>query len=161
MARSLLFKPANRFFFNQSSASILPTYSHHHSVLMLVYQRSQGLRDVRTFALQIRHRVLSWALFQVIAKGAIGQCSSSSCFLPLPLLPASSFSRHGSLIVCSTLPSFESCHSILPSVSTNKTIPNKCLFPSVLHIGLGLDSPDVPSSCSGVWDPWSIELPIQ
>ena len=101
-------------------------------------------------------------LFQVIAKGTIGQCSSSpsspsSCFLPLPLLPASSFSRHGPLIVCSTLPPFESFHSILPSVSTNKTIPNKCLFHSVLHIGLGLDSPDVPSSCSGVWDQWSIE----
>ena len=41
--------------------------------LMLVYQHCRVLRDVRTIALQIRHRVLSWA-FSSNGQGATSHC---------------------------------------------------------------------------------------
>ena len=160
---SKLFSCANRFLSNQSSASARskcmsfnPSGASRRPTA-LMYEHRQVQRYVRVH--QIRHHAVIGSSSN--RQGAICQCSlgyslhmacvSSSFSLLLP-----SWSSHRER--CSTLPPFQWFHSAFALVSMFTTSSDKCLFLlSVLHLRRRLVSTNGPSSCSVVWDPWSVE----
>ena len=156
VTRSELFKSANWFLSNQSSASKRPTDSRsiHPMRQLLLYEHNQVQRYVR-----IRQIVLSWALSS-ICQSAINQFFTrlivAHCLLLFFSLSYPSWSIHREK--CSTLPPFQWFHSAFASISVFTVNSDDCLFLfGVLHLRLRLYPTDVPSSCGGVWDPWSME----
>ena len=111
-------------------------------VLLLMYQHSQALRDVLTIALQIRHRVLSWALsrnrqVRPVCVHAVTRCTLLASFLyPLSLSPVTVHSSC-QVLNSSTVPRVSLSFAPVSMFTTNSDI---CLFLfSVLHIRRRLD----------------------
>ena len=131
-------------------------------VLMLVYRHCQVLRYVRTTAFQIRHRAVVCSFFQVIVQRAISQgslCHSLhiACFCSSSSLSSSPVMVHSSCDVLnsSTAPMVSLSFAPVSMCTTNS---DNCLLQfSVQHLRRRPDSTDVPSSCGGEWDPWSVE----
>ena len=104
---------------------------------------------------QIRHRELSWALSRnrrrcdqsELTLRLVTHCLLLFLFV-LSLPP--SWSIHGAK--WSTLPPFRWFHSVLHPSRCSQQIPTSVCFFRFCTFKRRLDSTDVPSSCSGVWD---------
>ena len=102
---------------------------------------------------------LWWALSRY-RQGVTSQCSLG-CSLQIAYLSSSSHSSspvmvHSSWAVhnYSTVPMVSLSFAPVSMFTTNSDC---CMFHSVLHNWRRLDSTNVPSSCCGVWEPWSVE----